>query len=77
MRGRLFDHNLKEVGHLLTDCWIKQVWTETSENVICIIERTTSLKPGCEGNSMIMEVFMHNGYKGKDPQEHIVSISNT
>jgi hypothetical protein len=25
LRGRLFDHNFKEVGHLLTDCWIKRV----------------------------------------------------
>jgi hypothetical protein len=25
MRGRLFDHNFKEVGYLLTDCWIMLV----------------------------------------------------
>jgi hypothetical protein len=32
LEGRLFDHNFKMVGHLLTECWIKKVWNkETSE----------------------------------------------
>jgi hypothetical protein len=25
LEGRLFDHNVKMVGHLLTECWIKKV----------------------------------------------------
>jgi hypothetical protein len=30
-----------------------------------IIEQTDSLKPECEGDKMLMEAFMQNGYKGK------------
>ena len=31
LQGRLVDHSFKELGHLLTACWIKNVWKETTE----------------------------------------------
>jgi hypothetical protein len=34
-----------------------------------IIEHTASLKPECEGDKMLMEAFMQNGYKGKELRE--------
>jgi hypothetical protein len=63
LEGRLFDHDFKAVGHLITECWIKNVWKETSEYSLHIIEKTTSVKTECEGDKMLMEAFMHNGYK--------------
>jgi hypothetical protein len=27
---RLFDQYFKTVGHIITECWIKNVWKETS-----------------------------------------------
>jgi hypothetical protein len=66
LAGRLFDHDFKAVGHLITECWIKQVWKETSEYGLHIIEQMGSLKPECEGDKLLMEAFMHNGYKGKE-----------
>jgi hypothetical protein len=66
LEGRLFDHDFKAVGNLITECWIKNVWKETSEYGLCIIEQTTSLKTECEGEKMLMEAFVHNGYKGND-----------
>jgi hypothetical protein len=69
LEGRLFDHNFKTVGHLLTECWIKTVWKETSEYGIHIVERTASLQTECKGDGLLMEEFMQNGYKGKDLRE--------
>jgi hypothetical protein len=69
LNGRLFDHNFKMVGHLLTECWIKKVWKETSEYGIRIVKRTTSLQTECKGDRMLMEAFMQNGYKGKELRE--------
>jgi hypothetical protein len=69
LEGRLFDHNFRAVGHLLADCWIKNVWKETSEYAIRITEQITSLKIESEGDRMIMEAVMQNGYKGKDLRE--------
>jgi hypothetical protein len=54
------------VRHLLTECWIKKVWKETSEYGIHIVERTTSLQTECIEDRMLMEAFMQNGYKGKE-----------
>jgi hypothetical protein len=65
LAGRLFDQDFKTVGHLLTECWIKNVWKETSTYGLRIIEQTASLTPECEGDKMLMEAFMQNGYKGK------------
>jgi hypothetical protein len=65
LEGRLVDHDFKMVGHSLTECWIKTVWKEMAEYGICLVERTTSLQPDCEGDKMLMEAFMQNGYKGK------------
>jgi hypothetical protein len=31
LAGRLFDHDFKIVEHLITECWSKHVWKETSE----------------------------------------------
>jgi hypothetical protein len=45
LAGRLFDHDFKTVGHLITECWIKNVWKETSAYGLRIIEQTASLKP--------------------------------
>jgi hypothetical protein len=69
LAGRLFDHETKTVGHLITECWIKNVWKETSAYGFRIIEQTASLKPECEGDKMLMEAFMQNGYKGKELRE--------
>jgi hypothetical protein len=69
LAGRLFDHDFKTVGHLITECWIKNVWKETSAYGFRIIEQMGSLKPECEGDKMLMEAFMQNGYKGKEPRE--------
>jgi hypothetical protein len=69
LEGRLYDHNFKMVGHLLTECWIKKVWKETSKYGIRIVERTPSLQPECQGDRMLMEAFMQNGYKGKELRE--------
>jgi hypothetical protein len=66
LESRLFDHNFKMVGHLLTECWIKKVWKETSEYGIGIVERTTSLQTECKGDRMLMEAFMQNGYRGNE-----------
>jgi hypothetical protein len=66
LAGRLFDHDFKAVGHLITECWIKNVWKETSEYGLHIIEQTVSLKPECEGDEVLMEAFMQNGYKRKE-----------
>jgi hypothetical protein len=67
--GRLFDQDFKTVGHLITECWIKNVWKEVSAYGLRIIEHTASLKPECEGGKMLMEAFMQNGYKGKELRE--------
>jgi hypothetical protein len=69
LAGRLFDHDFKTVGHLITECWIKNVWKETLAYSLRIIEQTASLKPECEGDKMLMEAFMQNGYKGKELRE--------
>jgi hypothetical protein len=66
LAGRLFDHDFKTVGHLITECWIKNVWKETSAYGLCIIEQTASLVPEGEGDKMLMEAFMQNGYNGKE-----------
>jgi hypothetical protein len=66
LEGRLFDHNFKMVGHLLTECWIKKVWQESSEYGNCIVKWTTSLQIECEGDRMLIEGFMQNGYKGRN-----------
>jgi hypothetical protein len=66
LEGRLFDHNFKMARHLLTECWIKKIWKETSDYGIRIVERTMSLQTECEGNRMLMEAFMQNGYKGRE-----------
>jgi hypothetical protein len=34
-----------------------------------IIEQTASLEPECEGDKMLIEAFMQNGYKGKELRE--------
>jgi hypothetical protein len=65
LEGRLFDHDFKAVGHLIIECWIKSVWKESTEYGLRIIKQTVSLKPECEGDKMLMEAFMHNGFKGK------------
>jgi hypothetical protein len=44
LEGRLFDHNFKMVGHLLTECWIKKVCKETCEYDFRIVEQTTTYK---------------------------------
>jgi hypothetical protein len=69
LEGRLFDHNFKVVGHLLSECWNKNVWKQTSENGIRMIKPTTSLKIECPGDIMLMEGVMHYGYKGKELSE--------
>jgi hypothetical protein len=66
LEGRLFDQDFKTVGHLITECWIKNVWKETSAYGLRIIEQTSSLKTECEGDKMLMEAFMQHGYKGKE-----------
>jgi hypothetical protein len=42
---------------------------DTSEYGLHIIEQTGSLKPEYEGDKMLLEAFMQNGYKGKELRE--------
>jgi hypothetical protein len=69
LEGRLFNHDFKTVGYLITECWIKNVWKKTSEYGLRIMEQTASLKTECEGDRMLMEAFMRNGKKGKERRE--------
>jgi hypothetical protein len=66
LAGRLFDHDFKTVGHLITECWIKNLWKETSAYGFRLIEQMGSLKPECEGDKMLMEAIIQTGYKGRE-----------
>ena len=67
----LFELNYDLYSHLLTDCWIKNIWKYSHEHNIVIKENTT-IKPFLrrENDLFLMELFTDHGFT-KTELQHI------
>ena len=61
--GPLFENNFKVVGHLVTDCWIKDTWRELEQEQILIKEHTPSLQLQRAHDQFIMVRFQAVGFR--------------
>ena len=61
--GHLFANKFQEVGHLATDCWIKDTWRELEQENILLYEHTPSLQLSRVNDQFIMVRFCQVGFK--------------
>ena len=66
--GQLLTNSFDFYGHLLTDSWIKGVWSELWENEITVNEKTKSLLLKRDNDVFLMEPFLSKGYSKKKMQ---------
>ena len=65
MPGTFFELDYYTLHPLITDCWIKSVWRETTILDIQVIERTPVLQLNRNGDVFLIQAFLEKGYKGR------------
>ena len=65
----LFRHSFKDYGGLATECWVKKVWKEASEDGIIIHERTPSLSLRRQGDQFLIPALKDCGYRNSKLQK--------
>lgn len=59
----IFQLDFQKYGLLLTDCWLKHLWSFTQSNNIILIDRFTNFPtPQRENDVFLMEVMVHEGF---------------
>ena len=69
--GDLLTASFDDYGHLLTKCWIKDVWYELHTQQIKMMEKTASLTLKRDNDIFLNEQFLTKGY----PKSQLVLIN--
>jgi hypothetical protein len=63
MSGSFLSHSYCDFPHLLTNCWIKVLWSECWNYRIKVHEQTPNLTLVCTADRNLMDSFVEAGYK--------------